>query len=321
MGEAGYQYRNRKSKALHPTTIPCLGAVHSVNVINGSSRPRLFAHHRRAPIVTTDLPRQLDEELARAARRDALPPLLVFGTDGDAFEEGELVRELQLQAMGFALKRGVAVAFATRGPIGEAFVALFQRYPGQVHPVVTLSVMPETSRLVLEPHAQPLDARMADLEALLKAGVHLSARLDPLVPFVGDDRKRLDQLFKRLYWIGVRHVSGVSPTLHPTALADFEPSLPAMLHGLLLGAFGLKKSADLQTRAARTRGVAVPARSRHAMFEAVHRAADDRGLLFRPCLCAHRHAERPAGCFSTVEEMVAPVKPVKPVKPGQMELL
>jgi len=287
MGQPVYRFHNRKGRALLPTVLPCVGPVVSLNVITGCSKGCLFCPARRyqpgMPVVYTDLPRQVSEELGRMEARDELPRLVLVGTASDPFGEDSFVRELQFQSMLWILRHGLPLAFRTRGPVGADFLDLFRRHRAQVHATVILGAMAPAVLDKLEPDTADLASRLADLEGLLATGVDARVQLEPLIPFVSDEESRLDPLFADLFRLGVRQVTGVSPTLHPAILADLGPS--PVLKGLLLGAFGLRQLENLHLRRSQSAGLPLPREARLHMFERVRRLAAKHRIAFGPCAC------------------------------------
>jgi hypothetical protein len=299
-----YEYHGRKSAALHPSVFPCLGDVATVNVITGASRRSLFSgakrYHAGLPVVYTDLPRQIADDLHRLALRGALPPLVFFGSASDAFGETPLVRELALQALGHVLRAGVPVAFRTRGPVELPFLELFGRHRALVHPQVIVSSLAEHAREAFEPDDPRLEQRFETLVALRKAGLTVDVVLKPLVPFLADDEALLDGIFERLLREGVKRVSGVVPTLHASALEALGTTVSPVMKGLLLGAYGLRQIGELPRARGggpREPGVHVPEAPRQHLLDAVARVARRHRVRFAPCHCSG-HDPGAWGCFT-----------------------
>jgi len=321
-----YEYHGRKAEALHPSAFPCLGPVATLNVITGASRRSLFSGARRyhpgTPVVYTDLPRQLADDLHRLALRGALPELVFFGSASDAFGETALVRELALQAFGHLLRAGVPVAFRTRGPIPAPFLELFGRHRDLVHAQVVVSSLTEHAREAFEPDDPPREARLADVEGLRRAGLAADVVLKPLLPFLSDDEAVLDDLFERLLQVGVRRVSGVVPTLHASTLEALGTTVSPVLRGLLLGAFGLRQIGDLPHAAGhggpREPGVHVPEGPHQLLLATAARVARRHRVRFAPCYCSG-HDPGAWGCFTGLPK--PPLADAPKVAPRQGELL
>jgi hypothetical protein len=325
MATPTYEYHGRKSAALHPSTFPCLGAVATVNVITGSSRRSLFSGARRyhpgVPVVYTDLPRQLADDLHRHALRGTLPSLVFFGSASDAFGETPLVRELALQALGHVLRAGVPVAFRTRGPIDQPFLELFGGHRDLVHAQLVVSSLSSQAREAFEPDDPPLDERLATLAALARAGLAVDVAVKPLVPFLADDEARLDEMFERLLRAGVKRASGVVPALHASALANLGTTVSPVMRGLLLGAFGLRQVGELPRPGVggpREPGVQVPDGPRRHLLQTVAGVAKRHRVRFAPCFCSG-HDAGAWGCFTGLPRPRGAEAPKGP--PRQEELL
>jgi hypothetical protein len=319
-----YEYHERKSAPLHASTFPCLGDVLTLNVVTGSSRRSLFSgarrYHAGLPVVYTDLPRQVADELRHRALRGTLPELVFFGSASDAFGETPLVRELALQALGHVLRAGVPVAFRTRGPVDGPFLELFARHRERVHPQVVVSSLSPAAREAFEPDEPDLEERLATLASLVKLGLTVDVVVKPLLPFLADDEAVLDPLFERLLRAGVKRASGVVPTLHASALDALGTEIPPVMRGLLLGAFGLRQLGEIPRPGPgqhREPGVAVPDGPRRHLLETVAAVARRHRVRFAPCHCSGPGVGA-WGCFTGLPR---PREDVPRSTPRQGELL
>jgi len=319
-----YEFHGRKAAALHASTFPCLGEVATLNVVTGSTRRSLFSGARRyhpgTPVVYTDLPRQVAEELHHRTQRGTLPELVFFGSASDAFGETPLVRELALQALGHVLRAGLPVAFRTRGPVDAPFLELFARHREHVHPQVVVSSLSAGAREAFEPDDPGLDDRLATIAALARAGLSVDVALKPLVPFLADDEAALDALFERLLRRNVKRVSGVVPALHASALDGLGTTVSPVMRGLLLGAYGLRQLGDLPRNPHgphREPGVPVPDGPRRHLLQSVAAVARRHRVRFAPCFCSG-HDVGAWGCFTGLPRPRDTGAPKAPPRQGEL---
>ena len=150
---------------------------------------------------------------------DLLPRQVVLSPSSDPFPPIREVRSETLKAVRLLLSRGVAVQIMTRGRFSPTMIELLGRHREHVRVAVAIMTLDKVVSRVLEPRAASPHGRIADLGRLLREGVDVEARLEPLIPGRTDTRENLAPLFDALADAGIRKVVAHYLYLH-TAMTE-----------------------------------------------------------------------------------------------------
>ncbi len=105
---------------------------------------------------------------------------------------------------------------------------LLSRNPSTVALTITTDDA-EVARL-LEPNAPPPDERLNAAQDLVSKGIPVSARIDPIIPFVNDQPEKL---VATLASIGVKHVTSSTYKVKPDNWRRFSAAMPEVTEKLL----------------------------------------------------------------------------------------
>jgi DNA repair photolyase len=96
---------------------------------------------------------------------------------------------------------------------------------------VALTITTDNDQLaaVLEPHAPSPSERLRAVKDLLKAGIPVSVRIDPIIPLVNDDP---NSLISTLAALGVRHITSSTYKPKPDNWRRLSQALPAVAEKL-----------------------------------------------------------------------------------------
>jgi DNA repair photolyase len=232
--------------------------------------------------VYSNLPEKLAAELPRKRK-----PVwrVYFSPSCDCFQPLAEVQDVTYEVMRVLLKRGVSVALLTKGAIPERFLDLFARAPRLVHAQIGITTLYADIAKVIEPNATMPEDRVRNIRELVRLGVHASARLDPLIPFVTDTDENLEPLLDQVADAGVKEI------------AVNYLFLRAALRGRLLNA--LRKvtpevseiedlfthGTDLAMYQDRSHIRTPPTEYRREQYERIKRLAQRRGLRMHICGC------------------------------------
>jgi DNA repair photolyase len=104
---------------------------------------------------------------------------------------------------------------------------LLSRIPATV--ALTITTDQEFLSSVIEPNAPTPSQRLRAAQDLIKAGVPVSVRIDPIIPHVNDQPKKL---IKTLADIGVKHVTCSTYKAKPDNWARLSQALPKVMEQL-----------------------------------------------------------------------------------------
>jgi len=217
----------RRSEVLKRSVFGCLRGVPSINITKGCIHSCVYCYARgfsEAPPegevhVYRNLPEMLDRELSRKKR---LPAWVSFSTASDAFQNIEEVLEITYSCMKLILERGIGISFLTKGYIPEDFIEIFKRYPKMVKARIGIVSLDEVYRRLFEPFtASPLK-RLENIKALMKTGIEVSVRIDPVIPSVTDSERDIEDLLRELHKAGVEEISVSSLIMRPSIMENFK---------------------------------------------------------------------------------------------------
>ena len=278
----------RKGHVLARADFGCLRGVPTINVTRGCEFGCTYCYARaypEAPVGEVRLYRNLPEKLAAELdnpRRRRAVERVVFNTASDCFQTHPAVLDTAYRAMQVLLERGVALSFLTKGEVPKRFVDLFKRHPRRVAARVGLVSTDPRFRQVFEPGAATAAARLDTIERLCGAGLEVEVRIDPIIPFHGDDPGAIRRLFKAVAERGVRTATLSYLHLRPAILDQLRRELPARELGLLAACFNQRAWC---TVGASTRSRLLPPSLRRKGYARFNAAAAEAGITTLICAC------------------------------------
>lgn len=106
-------------------------------------------------------------------------------------------------------------------------IDLLKKVPSMVS--MTITTQDDVIARTIEPNAPPPSERLKAMETLTKEGIPTSARIDPIIPFVNDNPKKL---IERLASIGIRHVTTSTYKVKPDSWKRLSKALPRVAEKL-----------------------------------------------------------------------------------------
>jgi DNA repair photolyase len=119
------------------------------------------------------------------------------------------------------------IQVVTKSTLVTRDIDLFKRTASMV--AMTITTEEDKMAKTLEPFAPPSSDRLEALERLIQNGIHVSARIDPIIPFLNDNP---ETLVKKLASIGVPHVTCSTYKVKHDNWKRFAQALPALAESL-----------------------------------------------------------------------------------------
>lgn len=233
-------------------------------------------------------------ELARAelARKRHTPERVYFSPSSDAFQPLPEVQDITDETMLILLEAGVEVAFLTKGAIQERLLAMFSRFPKKVFAQVGITMLDERLQKALEPGAASPCQRLQAIENLVRLGIPVRARLDPLIPNLTDTDENLTLLLAELRRRQVRSIAASYVFLRPA----FAQRLSERL-GQLAGEAGAEITWSWQRLADGVGGVQmIDAADRRERFRRLGTLAIKHGMELHVCACKNPDLDLKSDC-------------------------
>jgi DNA repair photolyase len=280
---------DQKSAPLKRADFGCLRGHEALNLTRGCLHSCVYCYargYRNAPEKDTvyfyrNLPSDLRRDLDNPRRRRKIP-VVAFNTASDCFQPHPDILEIAHECMRILLSRGVIISFLTKGRIPASFIRLLAQYPGQVRARMGMVSPFEDFRRRFEPGAAPIEERLEAIRELKSAGIPVSVRVDPVIPFVSDDEETISQLLRLLSQHNVAQVSLSYLQLRPGVLERLREELPGTQFQLLSGCF---RSGEWTRPDGTTWSKLVPVSLRRQGHERFLVQARRRGMELAICAC------------------------------------
>ena len=277
--------RDRRPPVLTPSALPCLRALPTINITEGCALGCTYCYiqgysHYPGPqrvVLFANTPELLRDELRRKRRR---PPRVYFSPSSDAFQYPPQVQDVSLHTMQVLLDAGVEIAFLTKGFVKPPFLALFATQPHRIFAQIGITTLDRRLWRAFEPRTAPPEMRINTIRGLVAAGIHTTARLDPLIPNLTDCEESLVPLLAALHDAGVRELSASYLFLRPAFAARLTARLNATVPDAMSGTWGYQ-SFDGGVSGGHMLGTD----ERGRRFERLRELANAAGLRVRLCRC------------------------------------
>jgi DNA repair photolyase len=294
----------RKSAVLTPSSLVCLAHVPTVNLTAGCAHECRYCYARgylthpgegKITFYTNTLAK-LREELRRKRKR---PASVYFSPSSDPFQPVPEVLDMAYDVFMFLLESEIGVAFVTKGRIPKRHHNLLAANAPLVQGRIGLITLDPGIAAAFEPFAATPEVRLSQAAELIRAGIPVEARLDPILPGVTDGADCLEPLCAALADIGVCTIAASALFLRPAVVGSLRRHLRdcpnfrvsengtvpfgrAML-GRLLNAFA--DSEPLAIHAGNSQVRALPASVRLEIMERLKSIAHRYSLNVLVCAC------------------------------------
>ncbi len=279
----------RKSAVLTPSSLACLAHVPTVNLTAGCAHECRYCYARgylthpgegKITFYTNTLAK-LREELRRKRKK---PSTVYFSPSSDPFQPVPEVLDMAYDVFRFLFESEIGVAFVTKGRIPERHRSLLATHAPLVQGRIGMISLDPGIAAAFEPFAAPPEVRLAQAAELIRLGMPVEARLDPILPGVTDSAESLESLCAALANIGVRTLAASVLFLRPAVVGSLrrrvedKPMLGRLLN-LFVG------SEHLAIHAGNSRVRALPASARLEIMERLKSIACRYGMKVLVCAC------------------------------------
>ena len=279
----------RRSAVLTPSGLPCLSTIPTINLTAGCLHDcaycytrgyRTFPGEGRVVLYENTL-EKLQHELVR---RRAKPRAVYFSPSSDLFQPAPEVLDLARALLELLFREEIGVAFLTKGCIPDEILRLLVEHAELVRAQVGITTLDDAVSRAFEPNAAGPGRRLAQMEALVTAGVPTEARLDPILPGLTDDPQSVKRLFAALTRIGVRRAAASVLFLRPAIVQSLRRNVPdkEMLARLLSAYQGSER---IGLRGTGSHVQTLPSTVRRELFARMREMASAHGIELSICAC------------------------------------
>ncbi len=210
--------------------------------------------------------RNLARDLAKAEVR-----VVNMSTSSDPYPPMEAELKLTRQALILLAEHGFPVLITTKSSLVARDKDVLSRMKAAVS--ITITTLDETLARRIEPGAPPPRDRLRAVEELSKSGVPVAVRVDPVIPFLNDDPRELEELVEAAASVGAVHVTTSTYKARPDNLYRMCREFPELAD----------KWRSLYSTKPFHGYRYLPADLRRKLLEPVRRAAERLGLTYATC--------------------------------------
>ncbi|MDH5816451.1 MAG: radical SAM protein [Candidatus Nezhaarchaeota archaeon] len=167
-----------------------------------------------------DLERRLMRDLVKINRE--LP--ISMSNSSDPYPPIEASLGLTRRCLEILLPRGLKIMIITKSNIIVRDVDLISR--GNCAVSFTITTLEYDLASIMEPGAPKPKERLKAVKCLSQAGIPCVIRVDPIVPGLNDDERKLRKLIEEAVKCGVKHVSSSTYKAKPDNLARMVKAFP-----------------------------------------------------------------------------------------------
>jgi DNA repair photolyase len=146
-----------------------------------------------------------------------------MGTSSDPYPPEEAQFKLTRRALEILIRAGRRILITTKGTIIRRDIDIIKK--GNVAVTPTITTLDDKMAKVIEPGAPPPSERLEVSRKLIQAGIPVGVRVDPIIPYVNDDEKEIEELIGKLAEIGVKFVVTSTYKAKPDNLARMRRGL------------------------------------------------------------------------------------------------
>ncbi len=200
---------------------------YSLQPYTGCSHQCLYCYATSYIRVRKSIPKKnfVNRLLMDLRRADPRVPISMSNSS-DPYPPEEEEYRLTRRTLEILLPRGYRVLIVTKGVLVTRDIDLLSK--GRVAVTMTITTLDNNLAKKIEPNAPPPSARLKALRKLVENGVPVGVRVDPIIPFLNDDPKMIDELVDALANIGVRFIVTSTYKARPDNLKRMMNAFPEL---------------------------------------------------------------------------------------------
>lgn len=153
-----------------------------------------------------------------------------LSNSSDPYTPPEAVLGLTRRVIKLLINNGYPLLIITKSDLVLRDINILRK--GNVVVSITVTTLDESISNVIEPNAPPPSNRIKALSELSESGVTVTARIDPIIPYVNDDETILKNLVRSLANAGVIHITASTLKVKPVILHRISMTLPTVYEKL-----------------------------------------------------------------------------------------
>jgi DNA repair photolyase len=281
--------KDRKTKFLTPSGLRCLANLPTVNISAGCAHNCIYCYSKGYSIYPGDNSIEIYENMVlkiadELKRKRKKPDAVYFCPSCDPFQPLPQIQQIAFEVMKLILENNIGIQFVTKGNISEEIIDLFKKHNTKIAGQIGLISVDDKILKVFEPNAAIAKQRINQLERLIKIGVQMSVRCDPMIYGLTDTKEQLQNLFSTIAETGCKEAAVSFLFLRPAIIASFKKNITDVnFLNQILKPFSGNTSLSIGIK--NSIGTVLPNEIRKLAFEKIIKIANDFGVKTHICGC------------------------------------
>lgn len=281
--------KERKTNFLSPSGLRCLANLPTVNISAGCSHNCVYCYTKGYSVYPGDNTIEIYENMAQRIadeikRKRKKPAAIYFCPSCDPFQSIPQIQQITFDVMKITLENGIGVQFVTKGKIPDEIFELFKRYHSKIAGQIGLITIDDRILNIIEPSAAKAQDRLDQLEKLIKIGIKMSVRCDPIIHNITDNDEQFRDLFSAVSQAGCKEVAMSFLFLRPAIISSLRKNITdAELLNKILAPFS--EGVNLPIGLKNSTGKMLPLEVRKSSIEKNKKIANNYGIKIHICGC------------------------------------
>jgi DNA repair photolyase len=247
--------------------------------------------------IYANMAERISDEIKRKHKK---PAAVYFCPSCDPFQPIPQIQQITFDVMKTILKNDIGVQFVTKGKINSEFFELFKKHHSKIAGQIGLISTDDNILSVIEPAAAKAQERLDQLEKLIKIGVKISVRCDPIIHNITDNDNQLQDLFSAVSKAGCNEIAISFLFLRPAIISSLKKNIvDAKLLDKILEPFS--EGVNLSIGLKNSTGKMLPLEIRKASIENIRKIAGNYGIQIHICGCKNSDITNES-CYITREQ-------------------
>ena len=247
---------------------------YSLNPYTGCSHMCLYCYATSYIGIKESIPkRNFIKNLVHDLKRtNPLVPINI-GTSSDPYPPEESIYKLTRKALTVLAEIGRKVLITTKGTILRRDINIMKR--GNVAVTPTITTLDEKLAKMIEPKAPSPKERLNVISSLVSNNIPVGVRVDPIIPYVNDDNKDMEELVANLAGLGVNFIVTSTYKAKPDNLVRMKKGLGELGERL----YRLYKNKGIKVQGY----IYLPRGMRETLLNPIIKSAKKHGIEYATC--------------------------------------
>lgn len=212
--------------------------------------------------------------------------LVEMSSSSDPYPSIESQYNLTRRALIILLSQGFKILILTKSSLVLKDLDILKKFRDQIVVSITITTLDKTIASQLEPGAPSPSERLKTIEVLIQNGIKVTARIDPIVPFINDDFNIIKKLITELGRRGVLQVTSSTYKAKPDSLKRLIIAFPH-IGKKLLEMYSKEQAENINGYRY------LRADLRYSYMKMVKELVEDEGMVFASCREGFRNLNTP----------------------------